>query len=164
MDDMEVVTTDYVMVPVPKQHVQGVMAYLVRRFKDAPKEELIAWDQEAIDRLFLEANEMTRGMLSFLAHPSRVGKEFQPVDIAKALEVAVSDVAGLLGPLMRSIKKDGRQSLFESRMVSHVAASGRTTRRSSLSMHDAIASMIRSAEKTAAELEPHPLLNPDAGA
>ncbi len=163
MDELETVTTDYVMVPVPKQHVQGVMAYLVRRFKAEPQQELKPWDQAAVDHLFLESNEMTRGMLSFLAHPSRVGKEFAPVDIARALEVAVSDVAGLLGPMMRAIKKDHRQSVFESRMVSHVGASGKTTRRSSLSMSEEIAEMVRTAEKTAAALEPHPLLNPDAG-
>ena len=148
----------YVMVPVPEEHVLEVMGMVLRlaarRSHDEPPR---AWDQEAVTEFFAKANEPTRGLLSFLAHPKRAGTEFIPPDIARALELEASEVSGLLGPLNRQFRRANRVPLFESRVHPETSPSGRTLKRRRLMMSEENARMVRAAEQAVREIEPDPV-------
>jgi hypothetical protein len=148
----------YVMVPVPEEHVLEVMGMVLRlaarRSQDQPPK---AWDQDAVNEFFGKANEPTRALLSFLAHPKRAGKEFIPPEIARAFELEASEVSGLLGPLNREFRRANRVPLFESRVHVETSPSGRTLKRRRLMMSAEHASMVRSAEQAVRSVEPEPL-------
>jgi hypothetical protein len=148
----------YVMVPVPEEHVLEVMGTVLRvaarQSHDEPPKQ---WDQQAVTGFFGKANEPTRGLLSFLAHPKRAGREFIPPDIARALELEASEVSGLLGPLNREFRRANRVPLFESRVHPETSPSGRTLRRRRLMMRQENAQMVRAAEQALREVEPDPL-------
>jgi hypothetical protein len=147
------------MVPVPEEHVLEVMG-LVMRLASRPShdEPPAAWDQEALTGFFAKANEPTRGLLSFLAHPNRAGKEFIPPEIARTLELEPSEVSGLLGPLNREFRRANRVPLFESRVHLETTARGRTLKRRRLKMTPETARMVRAAEQELRSIEPDPLL------
>jgi hypothetical protein len=148
----------YVMVPVPEEHVLEVMGFVMRvTSRPSHDEPPLDWDQEAVNEFFAKANEPTRGLLSFLAHPKRAGKEFIPPDIARALELEPSEVAGLLGPLSREFRKANRVPLFESRVHPETTLSGRTLKRRRLKMPEEHAQMVRAAEQAIQAVEPDPL-------
>ena len=100
----------------------------------------------------------TRGLLSFLAHPKRAGKEFIPPDIARGLELEASAVSGLLGPLNREFRRGNRVPLFESRVQVETSPNGRTLKRRRLTMNAENARMVRAAEQALKSVEPDPLL------
>jgi hypothetical protein len=149
----------YVMVPVPEEHVLEVMGVVMRlaarRSHDEPPK---AWDQEAVTEFFAKANEPTRGLLSFLAHPKRAGQEVIPPDIARALELEASEVSGLMGPLNREFRKANRVPLFESRVGIETSPGGRTLKRRRLKMDGENARMVRAAEQALRSVEPDPLV------
>jgi hypothetical protein len=149
----------YVMVPVPEEHVLEVMGVVLRlAARQSHDEPPKAWDQDAVNGFFAKANEPTRGLLSFLAHPKRAGSEFIPPEIAGALELEASEVSGLLGPLNREFRRANRVPLFESRVHLETTAKGRTLRRRRLMMGVEHAEMLRAAEQAARLVEPDPLL------
>jgi hypothetical protein len=149
----------YVMVPVPEEHVLEVLGVVLRlAARQSHDEPPRAWDQEAANEFFAKANEPTRGLLSFLAHPKRAGKEFIPPEIAEALELETSEVSGLLGPLNREFRRANRVPLFESRVHLETTARGRTLKRRSLMMGAEHAEMVRAAEQAVRSVEPDPLL------
>lgn len=146
----------YVMVPVPEEHVLDVMRYVIRlsRSHDEGTEE---WDQESVERLFEEANELSRSLISYLAHPARAGQEVSPPEIAQALELQLSDFAGIVGPLSRQFRKLSKVPLFESRVGNTTTPSGRQVKKRTLMMSEEISQMVRVAETAIREREPHPL-------
>jgi hypothetical protein len=149
----------YVMVPVPEEHVLEVMAMVLRlAARQSHDEPPRAWEQDAVNDFFAKANEPTRGLLSFLAHPKRAGKEFIPPEIAEALELEASEVSGLLGPLNREFRRANRMPLFESRVHLETTAKGRTLKRRRLMMGAEHAEMVRAAEQAVRSVEPDPLL------
>jgi hypothetical protein len=148
----------YVMVPVPEEHVLEVMGLVMRlAARQSHDEPPKAWDQEALNAFFAKANEPTRRLLSFLAHPDHAGKEFIPPEIARTLELEPSEVSGLLGPLNREFRRANRVPLFESRVHLETTARGRTLKRRRLKMDAENARMLRAAEKTLRSIEPDPL-------
>jgi hypothetical protein len=148
----------YVMVPVPEEHVLEVMATVLRlATRQSHNEPPKGWDQQAVTQFFGKANEPTRGLLSFLAHPKRAGAEFIPPDIGAALELETSEVSGLLGPLNREFRRANRVPLFESRVHPETTLSGRTLKRRRLMMREDNARLVRAAEQALREVEPDPL-------
>ena len=147
----------YVMVPVLEEHVLDVMCY-VTRLSRSHEEGTGEWDQESIERLFEESNELSRSLISYLAHPARAGHEVSPPEIAQALELQLSDFAGIVGPLNRQFRKLNKVPLFESRVASATTPSGRQMKKRTLVMTEELSQMVRTAEKAVREREPHPLI------
>ena len=144
----------FIMVPVPEEHVNDVMDYIVR-LQRQDGAELQGWDDEGMHQLFLEADEPTRSVLSFLALPGRAGKEVEPHEIAEALELRTQDLTGILGPLHKKVKRVlRRHPLIESTTGVSRAPDGRPVRRRVYVMSDEIARMVRAAELAIRQLEP----------
>jgi hypothetical protein len=146
------------MVPVPEEHVLEVMGLVMRlASRQSHNEPPAAWDQETLNAFFAKANEPTRCLLSFLAHPDRAGKEFIPPEIARGLELEPSEVSGLLGPLNREFRRANKVPLFESSEHLETTARGRTLKRRRLKMAPETARMVRAAEQAVRSIEPDPL-------
>ena len=54
----------YVMVPVPEDHVEDIMRYIVRLMSQALIEP---WTEESVTQLFEEIDEPSRALLSTVA-------------------------------------------------------------------------------------------------
>ena len=150
------------MVPVPEEHVSDVMQYIVRLQKQSGP-ELQEWEEDGMFQLFLEADEATRSVLSFLALPRRSGTEVEPHEIAEALELRTQDLTGILGPLQKKVKRVLRRTplVRSSTSVSH-APDGRPIRRRVYVMSDEIARMVRAAEAAVRHVEPEDVVNDSA--
>ena len=137
----------YVMVPVPEEHVSEVLRLVLRLAGDGAADSVQPWDEDAITQLYAETSEPARALLSFLAHPTRAGKELRPKDVADGLHIEQSDVAGIIGPLNRHCHRVKRPPPVESRSVTVTSRLGKPVRRRTLVMHDDIAKMVRAAEQ-----------------
>lgn len=90
----------YVMVPVPEQHVQAVMRYVLKLLQE---DELEGWDEEGMLRFFAESDEITRAILSYVAQPDHDGRVRQE-DVARSLELH-----GYVPRMIRDLKIRSRQ-------------------------------------------------------
>ena len=57
----------YEMVPVPEEHVQDVMQFILR---EMAKASLEPWDDESVSKLFHEVDESSRSLLAYTARAS----------------------------------------------------------------------------------------------
>ena len=67
----------YVMIPVPEEHVEEVMQYVLRAVARAA---IQPWDTESIGAIFSEVDEATRSLLAFVARASADGGELESAD------------------------------------------------------------------------------------
>jgi hypothetical protein len=144
----------YVMVPVPEEHVVDVMQYVTRLIVEASREE---WDPDAVEELFLEADEGARSLLSVVASAALSGKELAAGDAVKKLELRMRDLAELLAPLEAAARQANRRPLFEMQPGERQGPGGRKVKVHNIVMKRDVAEMVRTAELKAREVEPHPL-------
>jgi hypothetical protein len=144
------------MVPVPEEHVQEVMRFIVSVASRAPETAAERWDEASVEEFFLDAGEPTRALLSYLAHPARAGNPVRPNEIAAALELESTDVSGIVGPLRREARRAGRVPLVESRSMRSTSVAGKPSKRRSFVMSEEVAAMVRQAERAVRALEPDP--------
>ena len=149
----------YVMVPVPEEHVLEVMAIVLRlAARQSHDEPPKGWDQQAVTEFFGKANEPTRGLLSFLAHPE-AGREGVHPSRHRARRSS-SRRARSRASWGRSIASSaGRTGCRCSRAgcIPETSPSGRTLKRRRLMMSEENARMVRAAEQALREVEPDPL-------
>src|SRR4029453_8318573 len=62
----------YVMVPVPEEHVQDVMQFILR---EMAKASLVPWDEESVTVLFHEIDEANRSLLAYVARATLSGTD-----------------------------------------------------------------------------------------
>jgi len=144
----------YVMVPVPEEHVVDVMQYVAKLAARASREP---WDQDAVETYFLDADEGVRSLLSLAARTSLAGKEISVREAMRALELKMRDLGQIIGPIGEAAKEENRLPLIELQSGEQVAPGGRTRSVRNVVMDREVAEMVRSAERKARELEPHPL-------
>ena len=66
----------YVMVPVPEEHVEDVMQYILRALSRAA---IVPWDEESIAEVYDGVDEVSRSLLAFVrALPSRARTSTMP--------------------------------------------------------------------------------------
>ena len=144
----------FVMVPVPEEQVFDVMQFIV---KSARRANLEPWDQAAVDEFFLAADEPIRSLLSTVARSTLAGREVGTDTVIKAMELQLRDLGGILKLVEQGCQDMSRLPLYEVRTDTEVGPSGRPRPVRKFVMDEAVARMVRSAEQTARELEPHPL-------
>ena len=149
---------NYVMVPVPEKLVGEVMEFILRRSvktrKAAEPKDLGAWSPESMQQLFLEANEPTRALLSYMALPSNAGKQIAVSDVARALELSVPDLSGIVGPLNKRSKRTFQLVPPVESTRKDRGEHGRRPVRTLL-MTEEVAVMVRAAEQHALAVEPN---------
>jgi len=144
----------YVMIPVPEEHVEEVMQYVLRAVARAA---IQPWDTESISGIFSDVDEATRSLLAFVARASVDGGELDSADAARKLQMTVREVAGIMNELSQLIRDSNRSSLIIARAVTERLPNGRTKEKRMLQMDPDVADLVREAEKAELASAPHPL-------
>src|SRR3954454_8446572 len=84
---------DYVMVPVPEEHVVDVMTHIARLVARA---SVVPWTDDAVAELFDEVDEACRSVLSLVARNTVADKDLSDEDAADALELNVREVRAIV--------------------------------------------------------------------
>jgi predicted ATP-dependent protease len=134
----------YVMVPVPEEHVQDVMQFVLR---EVAKASLQAWDKESVSELFHEVDEVSRSLLAYTARASMSGTDITEAQAADMMQLRQREVIGIVRELTERATKANRPSLVSSRTVTEALPSGRTTEKRVLWMSDEVAPLVRDAER-----------------
>jgi hypothetical protein len=134
----------YVMVPVPEEHVQDVMQFILREVARASIEP---WDEASISQLFHEVDEASRSLLAYTARASLSGTDITERQAADMMQLRPREVTGILRELNEQAAKANRPSLVTARTVTETLPSGRTKDQRVLSMSDDVAGLVRDAER-----------------
>jgi hypothetical protein len=142
------------MVPVPEEHVVEVMQHVTKLIQKASREP---WDRDAIDELFLEADEGVRSLLSVVASATLKGQDITASEAARALELQLRDLGPIQAPITEAATDANRVPLIEMVSSERTGPAGRVRQVRNMSMDREVAEMIRAAELKLLEQEPHPL-------
>ncbi len=134
----------YVMMPVPEEHVEEVMEFILRAIAKASIE---AWDADSITSLYNEVDEATRSLLAFVARDAADGGELVDAEAARRIQMTVRETAGIMNELNTLTRETNRPILIHVRLVSERQVNGRTTDRRVLQMDPDVAGFIRAAEQ-----------------
>jgi hypothetical protein len=134
----------YVMVPVPEEHVEEVMRHMLNLVARA---NLVEWDEESVREFFLEADEMTRAVLSVVARGALSSKDVTDQIMADFLQLSVREVGSVLRELHESVTRQKRPPFFLASQVTEELPNGRVRDKRVYAMAPNIARLIRAAEK-----------------
>lgn len=135
----------YVMLPVPEEHVEEVMQFVLRAIAEASIEP---WDAESINVLYNDVDESTRSLLAFVARAAADEGELSDVDAARRIQMTVRETGGIMNDLNATTRESKRPQLISIRVVSERTPNGRVVDRRVLLMDPEIAALVRAAEKT----------------
>lgn len=144
----------YVMVPVPEEHVEEVMAFILR---EVAKANQLDWDEASIATLFHEVDESTRSLLAYAARASMSGTDLSEVQAADLMQLSQREVAGIMRELNELARQENRPTLIGTRIVNETLPNGRTTEKRVLWMNESIAPLVRDAERAELSDVPQPL-------
>jgi uncharacterized protein Yka (UPF0111/DUF47 family) len=134
----------YVMVPVPEEHVQDVMQFILR---EVSKASLVPWDRESISELFHEVDEAARSVLAYTARASLNGTDITEAQAAEMMQLRQREVVGIVRELNEQATKANRPSLVTTRTVTETLPNGRTKEKRVVSISDEVAPLVRDAER-----------------
>jgi len=134
----------YVMVPVPEEHVQDVMQFILR---EVAKASIEPWDDASISQLFHEVDEASRSLLAYTARASMSGTEISEIQAADMMQLRPREVLGIVRELNEQAAKANRPSLVVALNVTETLPNGRTKEKRVLSMSDEVAGLVRDAER-----------------
>jgi hypothetical protein len=134
----------YVMVPVPEEHVQDVMQFILR---EVARASLEPWDGESISQLFQEVDEASRSLLAYTARASMSGTDITESQAADMMQLRQREVAGIVRELNERATKANRPTLVANRSVTETLPNGRTVEKRVLWMNDEVATLVRDAER-----------------
>jgi len=135
---------DYVMVPVPEEHVVDVMQHVARLVARA---SVVPWDDESVAELFDEVDEASRSVLSLAARSISAGKDLSDEDAAKALELNVREIKAIVRDLQDNATRDKREPLVALRDATVVLRNGRSVQKRLFTMSEPMARAIRAHER-----------------
>lgn len=144
----------YVMIPVPEEHVEEVMQFVLRAQARAAIEP---WTEESIVEIFTDVDEAARSLLSVVAHATLTGKELTDVDAGALIELSAREVSGIRRELAELSQDGNHSSLIVATNVEETLPNGRVRRRRILKMATAVAICVRDAEEAEMASQPHPL-------
>jgi hypothetical protein len=148
----------YVMVPVPEEHVQDVMQFILR---EVARASLEPWDDESISELFHEVDEAGRSLLAYAARAAMGGTDISEAQAADMMQLRPREVAGIMRELNERATKANHPTLVSTRVVSETLPNGRTTEKRVVWMSDEVAPLLHNAERAELANVPPPLGRPD---
>jgi hypothetical protein len=134
----------YVMVPVPEEHVQDVMQFILR---EVAKASIEPWDDASISQLFHEVDEASRSLLAYTARASISDTEITEAQAAEMMQLRTREVIAIVRELNEEAGKANRPSLVTARTLTETLPNGRTREQRVLSMSDEVAGLVRDAER-----------------
>lgn len=142
----------YVMVPVPEEHVEEVMQFMLRSMTRASQEE---WDQENVTRMFSEVDELSKTLLAHVARATIAGKEVFEADAARAVQLSPRETTAIVRELNEIAREENRPSMIYRRPATELLPNGRTVEKTAVVVEEAVAPLVLEAEK--ADLAANPL-------
>jgi hypothetical protein len=142
---------EYVMVPVPEEHVVDVMMHIARLVARA---SVVPWTDEAVAELFDEVDEASRSVLSLVARTTVAGKDLSDEDAADKLELNVREVRAISRDINEVAQRGKREPLVALRETPVVLRNGRTVQKRLFVMAEPVARAIRAHERSAPGEEP----------
>jgi hypothetical protein len=134
----------YVMVPVPEEHVQDVMQFVLR---EVAKSSLEPWDEKSISEFFHDIDEESRSVLAYAARATISGKELSEADAADLLQLRQREMAGIMRDLNERAVKANHANLLSTRTITETLPNRRTVEKRVLWMSEDLASLVHSAER-----------------
>jgi hypothetical protein len=135
---------DYVMVPVPEEHVVDVMQHVARLVARA---NLQPWEDDELVSVFDEVDEASRSVLSLVARYVVADKDLSDEDAAKTLELNVREIRSIVRDLNEMAQTRKREPLLSLREVPVTLRNGRTVSRRLFAMGDTAARRLRVHER-----------------
>jgi hypothetical protein len=144
----------YVMVPVPEEHVQDVMQFVLR---EVAKASQLPWDEDSVTELFRVVDEASRSLLAYTARAIMSGSDITEVQVADMMQLRQREVAGIIRDLNERASKASRPNLVTTRVVNETLPNGRSVEKRVLSMSDDVAPLLQKAERAELADAPPPL-------
>jgi transcription initiation factor IIE alpha subunit len=142
---------DYVMVPVPEEHVVDVMQHVARLVARA---SVVPWDDAGVEELFDEVDEASRSLLSLVARATTSGKELSDEDAAAQLELNLREIRSIVRDIHEVSQRNKREPILALREASVMLRNGRTVQRRLFAMTDTVARAVRAHERASLEQPP----------
>jgi hypothetical protein len=134
----------YVNIPVPEEHVEEVMAFVLRAMARAAIEP---WDEASVGEFFAEIDESTRALLAFVARASASGRELFESEAASSLQLSVRETFGLMREVNERATRANRPTLITARLVTETLQNGRTVEKRVYSMPEDVAPLVAEADR-----------------
>jgi hypothetical protein len=139
---------EFVMVPVPEEHVVEVMQYVTRLVTRA---SVLPWDDESVRAFFAEGDEASRSLLSLAARAMVANKQLSDDDASSSLELSNREIRAILRDLNERAMRDNREPLVTLRDAQVELRNGRTVDKRLFTMTEANARLLRAADRSEAE-------------
>jgi hypothetical protein len=134
----------YVMVPVPEEHVEDVMQFILRAIARA---SIKPWDPDSVSRVFFEVDEAARSLLAFVARAAADGSDLDAAEAARKIQLTVRESLGIMNELNVISRDENRPNLITARMVTDRLPNGRMSEKRVLNMEPEVAELVRAAEQ-----------------
>ena len=134
----------WVMVPVPEEHVQEVMEFVVRTITRSSLED---WDAEAFDTLWRNIDEAGRSLLSVVARGVLTSKEVTDQAAADFVQLSTRETAGVMRELNEAASTANRVQVVVTGIVTEALPNGRLREKRVLTMPTDLAELVRTASQ-----------------
>ena len=140
----------YVSVPVPEEHVEDVMRFVLRAMARA---SMAPWDAESFAELWGEIDEIGRALLAFVARSAVNDEDLTDREAAEQMQVRPREVHALTAELVQLSHQRRRPPIVSTQMVEDELPNGRIVEVKVLLMEPEVAEMVTGAERS--ELASH---------
>jgi hypothetical protein len=147
----------YVMVPVPEEHVEAVMQFVLREMARA---SLQPWDEPSVTQVYEEVDEATRSLLAFVARATLEGVDLSDAEAAAKIQLTAREAIGIVNELQVLTRDASRPPLLSPRAATERLPNGRTTTKRVITMEPEVAELVRAVEEAELRAMPHPLGEP----
>ncbi len=144
----------YVMVPVPEEHVEEVMQFMLRAISRA---NLTEWDDEAVASLFDQIDEFGRSLLAFVGRAASTEKDLPEADAARLLQLSPRETVAIVREINELCRDLDRPSLINRRTVAEVQPNGRSLDVAVLSLEPETVEIVNAAVNADRAANPSPL-------
>ena len=127
------------MVPVPEEHVEAVMQFILRAVAQAALED---WDADALTKLWGDLDEVGRSLLSFTARATQGGNELDIAEAAQQIQVNQREVMAIVNELSNTARSSSRSHLISWRATTDRLPNGRTVEKRVLVMTPEVAELV----------------------
>jgi hypothetical protein len=140
----------YVSVPVPEEHVEDVLRFVLRAMSRA---SMAPWDAESFAELWGEIDEIGRALLAFVARSAMNEEDLTDREAAEQMQVRPREVHALTAELVQQSHQRRRPPIVSTQMVEDELPNGRIVDVKVLLMEPEVAEMVTRAERS--ELASH---------
>ena len=140
----------YVSVPVPEEHVEDVMRFILRAMARA---SMLSWDEESFADLWGDTDELGRALLAFVARATLEDVDLTDREAAEKVQVRPREVHALAAELAQESQRRRRPAIVTTQMVEDELPNGRIVEVRVLLMDAEVARFVAEAER--AELAGH---------